>query len=66
MGCRYLQCTSTEIFRCGSGSCNLYGRETSMEWHSAHMTMTMTWLVMVTVNNAGREDGGTTPACIHN
>ena len=50
----------------GSGSCNLYGRETSMEWHYPHMTLTMTWLVMVTVHNAGREDGGTTPACIHN
>ena len=37
-----------------------------MEWHSPHMTMTMTCGVVVTVHNSGREDGGTTPAWIHN
>ena len=38
---------------------------TSMEWHSPHLTMTMT-VIVVTVQKTGREDGGIMPACIHN
>ena len=34
---------------------------TSMEWHSPHMTETMTWLVIV-VPKPLREDGGSTAA----
>ena len=37
---------------------------TSMEWHSPHMTVTMTCMVVDTVHKNGREDGGTTPACL--
>ena len=38
---------------------------TSMEWHSPHLTETMTWL-MEGVHKPGGEDGGTTSLCAHN
>ena len=37
----------------------------SMKCHLPHLTMTMTCLV-ITVHNAIRGDGGTTPACLQN
>ena len=46
--------------------CMAVKTSTSMEWHSPHMTIKMTFGVMVTVHNSGREDGGTTLACAHN
>ena len=38
----------------------------AMEWHSPHMTVTLTCLVVTVHNTIREEDGGTMPALLHN
>ena len=46
--------------------CMAVEETTSMEWHSPHMTETMTWLVITVHKTLREEDGGTTPAPFQN